>query len=390
MKRVVYLIEQPLDERNFRRFGIQAWIDRQWQVEVWDLTPWAHRRVWADFNHRGHDLKRFAGYFPIHGWKDLKGRLRGAATIRCFVDLTGTGFQSVRAKSALRRMGAKRIVCAVGTLPVPDRDGTSLASKLGKALSKGPVGAWKRLSTAFFTRVVAPRIPAELAVISGTESMTLTRLRGEVIRAHNFDYDIYLELKASVTPKISDAGLVFIDQDYCFHLEFTYLGTPPVVTAERYFPAVCDALEAISASLGMHVRIAAHPRASYEQRGKERFFRAFPIECGRTAEMINECKAVVCHDSTAIQYAVLFEKPAVFITTDELSRAYEGKSVERVADELGKKPINVDRVDVRTVDWQKELAIDRDKYARYRNKYIKIEGSPDRPLWTIVIDRAET
>ncbi len=35
-KRVVYLIEQPLDERNFQRFGIQAWIDRKWNVEVWD------------------------------------------------------------------------------------------------------------------------------------------------------------------------------------------------------------------------------------------------------------------------------------------------------------------------------------------------------------------
>jgi hypothetical protein len=285
-------------------------------------------------------------------------------------------------------MGAKRIVCAVGTLPVPERAGT-LASKLGKALSKGPMGGWKWFSAAFFTRVVAPRIPADLAVISGTESMTLARLRGEVIRAHNFDYDIYLELTASVTPKVSDECLVFIDQDYCFHLEFTYLGTPAVVTAERYFPAVCDALEVISASLGLHVRIAAHPRASYEQRGKERFFRAFPLERGRTAEMIKECRVVVCHDSTAIQYAVLFEKPAIFITTDELSRAYEGKSIERVAEELGKKPINVDRIDVRTIDWRKELAIDRDKYAGYRNKYIKIEGSPDRPLWTIVIDRVE-
>jgi hypothetical protein len=389
MKCVVYLIEQPLDERNFRRFGIQAWIDRQWHVEVWDLTPWAHRRVWADFNQRGHDLKKFAGYFPIGSWKDLKGRLRRAAAIRCFVDLTGTGLHSLRAKSALRRMGAKRIVCAVGTLPVPERADT-LTSKLKKALSKGPMGAWQSFSTVFFTRVAEPRIPADMAVISGTESMTLARLRGEVIRAHNFDYDIYLELVASVTPKVSHECVVFIDQDYCFHLEFTYLGTPAVVTAERYFPAVCDALEAISASLGLPVRIAAHPRASYEQRGKERFFRAFPIERGRTAEMIKECTAVVCHDSTAIQYAVLFEKPAIFITTDELSRAYEGKSIERVAEELGKKPINLDRIDARTIDWRKELAIDRDKYASYRNKYIKIEGSPDRPLWTIVIDHVET
>ncbi len=386
MKRVVYQIEQPFDERNFERFGIQSWIDRQWDVEVWDLTPWAHPRVWQDFNGRGHGLKPFAGYVLIASRRALEAKLRTAATFRCFVDLTGEGFHSLRAKSALKRAGVKRIVCAVGTIPVPDRD-TTLISRLAKAVSKGPGAAWKWLSAAFYSKVVAPRIPADFAVISGTESMTLARPSVGVIKAHNFDYDIYLKLMRS-GPVVADDYAVFIDQDYCFHLEFVYMGTPAIVTAERYFPVICDALEAISAALGLKIRIAAHPRASYEQR-KEPFFRKFPTERGRTAEMIKACRAIVCHDSTAIQYAVLFGKPAIFVTTDELSRAYEGRSIEQAAAELGKKPINLDRVDPRAVDWRDELTIDFDKYASYRNKYVKTEGSPELPLWSIVIDQVE-
>jgi len=386
MKRVVYLIEQPFDDRNFERFGIQSWIDRQWDVEVWDLTPWAHPRVWEDFNGRGHGLKKFAGYIPVASWRALEAKLRSAATIRCFVDLTGEGFQSVRAKAALKRTGAKRIVCAVGSIPVPDHD-TTLISRLAKIVSKGPGAAWRSLSAAFFSRVVAPRIPADWAVISGTESMTLARSSLGVVKAHNFDYDIYLKLMRS-GPVGAEDYVVFIDQDYCFHLEFVYMGTPAVVTAERYFPVICDALDAISAALGLEIRIAAHPRASYEQR-QEPFFRKFRMERGRTAEMIKGCRAVVCHDSTAIQYAVLFGKPAIFVTTDELSRAYEGRSIEKAAAELGKKPINLDRVDPRAVDWREELRIDFEKYAGYRNKYVKTEGSPELPLWSIVIDQVD-
>ena len=386
MKRVVYLIEQPLDERNFERFGIQSWIDRQWDVEVWDITPWAHPRVWEDFNGRGHGLKPFAGYVPIATRGALEAKLRTAATIRYFVDLTGEDFHSVRAKSALKRAGVRRIVCAVGTIPVPDRD-TTLVSRLAKTLSKGPGAAWKRLSAAFFARVVAPRIAADWAVISGTESMTLARSSLGVIKAHNFDYDIYLKLMRS-GPVGADDYAVFIDQDCCFHLEYVYMGTPASATAERYFPVICDALEAISAALGLEIRIAAHPRANYVQRN-EPFFRKFPMERGRTAEMIKGCRVVVCHDSTAIQYAVLFGKPAIFVTTDELSKAYEGRSIEKAAAELGKKPINLDRVDPRAVDWRDELRIDSDKYASYRNKYVKTEGSPELPLWSIVIDQVE-
>jgi hypothetical protein len=214
--------------------------------------------------------------------------------------------------------------------------------------------------------------------------MTLARSSLGVIKAHNFDYDIYLKLMRS-GPVGADDYAVFIDQDYCFHVDMC---TAAIVSAERYFPLICDALEAISAALGLEIRIAAHPRASYERR-EEPFFRKFSIERGRTAEMIKGCRAVVCHDSTAIQYAVLFGKPAIFITTDELSKAYEGKSIEKAAAELGKKPINLDRVDPRAVDWRDQLTIDSDKYAIYRNKYVKAEGSAELPLWSIVIDQVE-
>jgi hypothetical protein len=182
---------------------------------------------------------------------------------------------------------------------------------------------------------------------------------------------------------------VFIDQDYCFHLEFIYQGTGSVVTAERYFPAVRKGLGAIAAALELEVRIAAHPRANYEERGMREIFGAFPIERGRTAELIRGCEVVICHDSTAIQYAVLFAKPIIFLTTDELSLTYEGAHIEELAAALGKKPINLDRADLTAIDWRAERKVDQERYANYRNKFIKAEGSPELPLWTIVIDHVE-
>jgi hypothetical protein len=389
MRRVVYLIDQPLDERNFQRFGIQAWIDRQWDVEVWDLTPWAHPQVWDSFMERGHRLKEFSGYFPLKSRGDFLRRLRDPRAVQLFIDQAGDGYHSLRAKWALRRAGAARVVCATGSIPTPDRQGSRTpAAQLRKLIAKGPREGWRLLKSAFFIKVVGRRIPTDLAVISGTQSMMLAHNSNEVIKAHNLDYDIYLELERSAIAGTTPYA-VFIDQDYPFHLEFAYYGTGSVVTAERYYPAVCNGLEAIAAALKLEVRIAAHPRANYEQRGRERLFRSFPIERGRTAELIRGCQVVICHDSTAVQYAILFGKPIIFLTTDELLRAYEGASIEKFAAELGKKPINLDRADLAAVDWRGEVRVDREKYASYRRKYIKTEGSPELPLWTIVIDHVE-
>jgi hypothetical protein len=388
MRRVVYLIEQPFDERNFQRFGIQAWIDRRWNVEVWDLTPWAHPQVWRGFMERGHRLKEFAGYLPVKSRSEFRRLLRGQSAIQYFIDLTGDGFHSITAKRALSRAGAARVVCTVGATPLPAHaSGRNPASRLRSLIAKGPRGAWIWLSNAFFSKV-GRRIPTDLAVISGTRSATLAHNSKGVIKAHNFDYDIYLELARSALERAAPYA-VFIDQDYCFHLEFIYQGTGSVVTAERYFPAVRKGLGAIAAALELEVRIAAHPRANYEERGMQQIFGAFPIERGRTAELIRDCQVVICHDSTAIQYAILFGKPIIFLTTDELSLTYEGAHIEELAAELGKTPVNLDRADLAAIDWRAEQKVDQDRYADYRNKFIKAEGSPELPLWTIVIDHVE-
>src|ERR1700722_15287885 len=120
MSKIVYLIEQPLDERNFDRFGIQKWIDRNWVVEVWDLTPMEHPRVWSDFIESQSKLKEFAGYFPIASKSQLKSRFSALGVVEHFIDFTGESYGSLRVKAALILKGAKRVICAPGSIPVPD------------------------------------------------------------------------------------------------------------------------------------------------------------------------------------------------------------------------------------------------------------------------------
>jgi len=387
MKKVVILIEQPLDDRNYHRFGIKTWLERNWLVEVWDLTPWAHPRVWRNFIAFGNKIKEFAGYFPVASGSELANRLSISGQANYFVDLTSENYHSVRAKISLQRAGAIRIVSLGGSLPTPDRVDIGPMARLAQVIAKGPRGTLRWLSSAFFHKVVAPRIATGFAVISGEQSIARARDRAEMIRTHNLDFDIYLALikapAVAATPFV-----VFIDQDYCFHPEYIYQSIPALATPGKYFPAIRNGLKIISEALKMQVRIAAHPRATYQERGLD-VFGEFAVEYGRTAELIRDCELVVCHDSTAVQFAVLFGKPVIFVTTDELMGTYEGRSIAKIAAELGKSPVNLDRADLLSVDWRKEMQVDAAKYERYRGEYIKTAGSPEIPLWDIVINHIE-
>jgi hypothetical protein len=135
------------------------------------------------------------------------------------------------------------------------------------------------------------------------------------------------------------------------------------------------------------MQIAAHPRLSSLEKYTDRF-EGIPVEYGKTAELISKSSFVVCHYTTAVQFAVLFNKPVIFVTTDELNSSAASKYIKNFAASLGKPVINLDG-NLSDLDWPMELNIDSKKYMEYRRRYIKTDGSPEAPHWEIVIDRLE-
>jgi hypothetical protein len=385
MSTVVYLIDQPLSPRNYDRFGIQTWFDRGWTVKVWDLTPLTQPRTWHGYTRSGQELKEISNCVLLTAPAQLAQCLAEALDVDYYVDFCGDSYYGAWSKLRLSRGGAVRIVCAVGSIPADGAASSSrLVHKVRKAFASGPHRTLKWLVSACLSRMVARWAPPGLIVVSGGDSVARV-VHGpgcETLRAHNLDYDAYLRLKASESERAPFA--VFLDQDLCFHPDYVYEDTPVFVTPDRYFPALCRGLRMISGALGVGMRIAAHPRSNYLQTGMN-YFEGIPLEQGATAELIRDCQFAVGHFSTVIQLAVLFAKPIIFLTTDELMRSEVGPLAAKFAAELGKTVINVDS-DLNAVDWRAELAVDARKYAEYRHRHIKMDGSPELPHWDIVVD----
>src|ERR1700676_3742365 len=159
MRKVIYVTEQPLDDWNYHRFGIQTWINRGWEVEVWDVTPLLHPRVWQLHIESGGQLKAFSGYFPIASKSQLEHRYASAGKIDYFIDFAGDTYTSLRIKMRLVNSGAIRVICAIGSVPAPGGPRESgLVRKLSKAIALGPIKSLKLLTNALMLKVVPPYI----------------------------------------------------------------------------------------------------------------------------------------------------------------------------------------------------------------------------------------
>lgn len=393
MRKIVYIISQPFDRRNYDRFGIEAWIDKGWHVEVWDLTPWLLPAVWRNFLKNGGVLKAYTLYYPIASKLEMKTYYSKIKEFEYVMDFTGNSFYEILIKVKFKLYGVKRVVFVVGSHPAPVegmvnefykfKPVSNFLNSLKKILLKLSRLSAVRLSEIFFRKITECYIRPNFIVTSGEMSIPKYVNETKIINAHSFDYDIFMRLKGGGNESAKNYA-VFIDQDYCFHPDFVCLKIPFFATPEKYFPAICNGLRRISHVLEVNLKVAAHPRSSYQRRVPS-YFEGIPIEHGRTAELIRDCKVVVCHNSTAVQFAVLFWKPIIFLTTNELDSSPAVKYIAAFASELGKSMINVDG-DLDSLDWEKELSIDSNKYNEYRNKYIKIDGSPEIPSWTVVIN----
>jgi len=134
-------------------------------------------------------------------------------------------------------------------------------------------------------------------------------------------------------------------------------------------------------NIGVKILIAAHPKANYH--GKENHFGGRKIYYGHnSAELIRQAQFLIMHYSTAINLALLFRKPIIFITSNQLNSLSIGKKIESISNKLSISLININEIKNK----QEIPQINNRLYDAYINDFIKINGTKDLLFWQQVAD----
>lgn len=393
-KVVLYLINQPLDSRNRRRFGVDSWDQADWHLEIWDLTCLQYPAVRNDFDRRAGVLDT-AGlkYYSVDSWIGLWHLIRESRQNwppdGFFFDMLGNEISSSVLRVVLKRNCLKRVIAISGLLPEVEHQATRFAIERLVRLVRGKIGL-VRLWQYAASFLIGPAVAPDIVIVPGAEStyykVPEAARRFRLIKAHSLDYDRYLELTSYGDSRGREADAkyaVFLDEDACFHPDFLYLKRSPPVTATRYYPALVEFFDRLVAECGLNIIVAAHPRARYSGEQKKKYFKSYQVVEGATLELIRDSSLVMCHSSTSIGMAVMCSKPLLFLTTDELNATSYGQLIARFADLLGKDVINIDKRC--EVGFTNLFEFDLGKYGRYMHSYIKSPGSPpDGSYWDTV------
>ncbi len=392
INKIIYIFEQPFTARIFDVFGVEILISQGFDVEIWDLTPYLHstffRKIDEGESMAFNKCKKFENKTDI---VTALSHVQSDALINCFIPFNIHTFFIYHLLSV---RNIKYCVSNMVTFPTQCIQQKSQLTRFKRTLMNAAdilkqKNGMSTLCNTILSKYCLPKIkPADIALLSGERSLELNndRLVGKkthLMWVHNHDYDIYLKLRNN-QKKADPSMVVFLDDYLPLSTDYYYINQQPPIGVEEYYANICSFFDYVEMNYNVRIVIAAHPRSKYNK--SVNYFGDRTIIKGRTAELVQESAVVFAHMSTSINFAVLFRKPIVFLTMAKLKkrtigRYFVGRYIETIAQSLNKNPVNIDNV--AQLDWEKELHIDREAYARYQNDYIKKVGTPEIPFWEI-------
>jgi hypothetical protein len=405
--RIAILLGAPLTEQNFERIGI-PYLSPCFDVIVFDCVPWLGRNT--DGRERPNILWKNCA--TIRSEPDLELAVKeyepGYA-----IDFVGLGAYTGRIQKVLAQSKVKFVVQKLGSLPVPramDRARAFLFDR--EALSKQAPGAngtlasseasgrpmpWQEAGRSINRVVVKMKeliavgrdaMAPDICLLAGNKSLdSFTRRASQILWVGSNDFHQFNAIKrdweSGANPGAKGPFILFIDDCLPSASDWELLNMSPPVTATAYYPALRSFFDRIESHYRLPVVIAGHPNAKSDG--------GFPSEMGgrtvvfgETASLTLQSHLVLVHGSSAISFAVLGRKPALFLTTRELDKSRFGLHVRNMARTLGSPLVFMDKVESAAFGPQTP-AYNESKYQRYECDYLKNELSTETQPWQTFI-----
>jgi len=279
----------------------------------------------------------------------------------------------------LRRANPKIVGFLLGGAVVP-----------GSLTIKNKFSLWSPLKTIyhFSRRNLLSKVMPQFVAIGGTETEQRANrdfARGsKKIYMSSFDFSQYLLVKTTIDSSFTRA--VYLDTGFPgFPRDEVLTGRVELITSNDWYPSLNKFFLDIEQNLSYEVDIAIHPK--HIGRDHSPLFGNRKCLGGQTATLVGERKLVIATNSTAISFAICFDKPLILVWSNLIESGVDPRKksfIENFARETGATVFNIDR-QYSAQELRDALVIDHAKRESYKRKYLT-SRTDDKPNYQVLLD----
>ena len=387
-RKIIFIVETKFQERDYRRYGIEVLESNGFEVKVWECSALLHAAYSKAYvppdPHESEHLVRITDY------KQLEQLAAALDSDTVVIEPRCRGRRYHRLLRTLMWSKAKYGQIDFGLQPGHNRQfEKSFFSRMwGRIVTvvSSPKTLLNRIYSKLPNRIKGLR-EFDFLILGGGEAIAkrnheINPIVTKWVWTHTLDYDLYLQIEAeNPPPEIDGDYIVYLDSYLPFHPTWQIMGRPAPVTPDRFYGQLRKLFDYLEAQLGMPVVIAAHPRSKYHEM-EEDHFGGRMLKFGETAKLVRGARLSIGHFSTSNSYNVLYSKPVICVTTDELEASQFAGYVESMAKMLGSEPLNIDHDT--SPEIKRCLHVSQQDYQTFYTQFIKKSGTPDVSSWQIV------
>ena len=381
MKKILILLSGPFLKRDYERFGIDT-LKKNFLVKAIDCTSWTHPELWKEYSKIVFKCKEHVVISCKRDFLTLLSQINPVIVIDSLHSDKKTNWMRQQIKKNKKNLF---VVLRLNLIPYPSSNIIEISRKLFNLVLK-PKECISRIVKVLEQKYYNLRKPIPDTNIVGCLVGKKKSKAKNNVNAHCMDYDIYLSIKNKPVSN-NNSYAVFLDEGMSYHSDYFIFNSKPPVSEEEYYPLLVKFLNKFEMETKLSVLFAIHPKTPNHIIEKfPNLLQGIKYQIGNTAELVRDSNVVLLHQSTSFSFAVLFNKPAIFLTSNKLRNSWIGPRIDNLAKILNGKVINMNNDLNKPLDLQNLLKIDENKYKNYLDQYLKVPNSPDIPLWEIFTD----
>ena len=374
-KKLIFLLHGPLSIREYQTFGVKH-LTKKFDLQIVEIGPLVDSRYYKFGRHFNHKI--------IRNFSELEKFLSLNKGAMCWE--SGFSFNSMRIANILKRYNIKTIsVDGIASIPIKSLGKKSyikILNKRIKLLIFNPLIFINRVL--FFIKAKLRQIKykdVDIALIGGEsyENYHGYEKAEHKIFCSSLDYSDYIKKKNVKNFKSKRKFAVFIDTYLPFHPEH-YDTQNKFINSDEYFSSLVSFFELFEKKTNLKVIVALYPKADLKKYPK--YFKKYKLVSNKIVELIKSCELVMHHGSTAQSYAVIFKKPALFLTSNLMEKNKYLHDNEKWNEFIGSKIININNDNTNFFENKKNvLKYNKKLYKEYLKNFLRYKSFANVPWY---------
>ena len=367
--RILICVEKFTNKRDIERFGINI-LNKYYKVDIINFNNLINKNKSKTSNYE----------IKIESLEDFKFFLNKNNYL-CAIDyLRSSPFSSVYAiKNIIKSKNIKLVQVHNGLLPIRKFNTFKKFYKIFN-LKKMYFYFYEIIFKFLFYK----NIKYDISLISGISAEKIypeTVNIKKKIFTHSFDYEAVFYKKKKKIKNNYKKSIAFIDENLILHPDYKIFNLDLAYLKKDYFTKLRNTLLEFKKKYKTNIIICCHP--SSDKKYFKQYLPNFKIVSDKTLETVRKSKLVILHQSTAISFPVILNKPIVFLNYKGISKFFLYENISNLSKLFKKKYYLIDKKNKNF--HHQDFKINKKLYKKYLNNYIVHPKAKKKSMWLELI-----